>query len=198
MLIQIWRALRFCSTTEDISLERALAFILANETSRAEWLALPEAWSDLDWIQDGWWSLVTGATKRWLVLRVHRRYCELCVFTQMMWNLEMSGAYQQDAGIPTEAKGFVAERRRWLSKIAEQTDCSFPDNDAVRIENGEPVLQHTQDPAGVGRRTVERTPHRYRPALSVTPLSGNTSIHAARSPSICSIGSRPKAPLPHS
>lgn len=166
-LIHIWRALRFRSTTEDISLERALAFILANETSRAEWLALPEVWSNLDWIQDGWWSLVTGAAKLGPVLRVHRRYFELCVFTQMMWDLksgdaavegsreyadyreqlitkdevlEMAGAYQQEAGIPTDAKEFVAERRRWLSKIAEQTDRSFPENDAVRIENGEPVL----------------------------------------------------------
>ena len=52
----------------------------------------------------------------------------------------MAGAYQQEAGIPTDAKEFAAERRRWLSEIAEQTDRSFPENDAVRIENGEPVL----------------------------------------------------------
>lgn len=49
-------------------------------------------------------------------------------------------AYQELAGIPTEAKEFVTERRQWLSWIAEETDGSVPNSHALRIENGEPIL----------------------------------------------------------
>jgi TnpA family transposase len=166
-LLRIWHVLTFRSTTQDRSLEAALALVLANETSRTEWLSFAEPSAALDWIPDSWWRLVTGTAKRGLVERVHRRFFELCVFTQMMWDLKsgdgavegsreyadyrhqliseeeasaMSPAYQDQAGIPTDAKEFVAERRRWLSQIARETDCSFPENDAIRIENGEPVL----------------------------------------------------------
>jgi TnpA family transposase len=166
-LLRIWHVLLFRSTTHDKSLERALAFVLANETSRTEWLLLPEPSIHLDWVPDSWRRLVTGAPKREPVDRVHRRFFELCVFTQMMWDLKsgdaavegsreyadyrdqlisaeevaaMSLAYQEEAGIPTNAKEFVAERRRWLSQIAQETDQSFPENDAVHLENGEPVL----------------------------------------------------------
>jgi hypothetical protein len=52
----------------------------------------------------------------------------------------MSLAYQEQVGILTDAKEFVAESRRWLSQIAQETDRSFPENDAIRIEHGEPVL----------------------------------------------------------
>jgi TnpA family transposase len=166
-LLRIWHVLQFRSTTHDKALEAALALVLTNETSRTEWLSLSEPASTLDWVPDTWWRLVTGSVKRGPVDRAHRRFFELCVFTQMMWDLksgdaaiegsreyadyrdqliseeeatELSLAYQEQAGIPTDAKEFVAERRRWLSRIAQETDHSFPENDALRIENGEPVL----------------------------------------------------------
>ncbi len=166
-LLRIWRALPFRSTTQDQSLETALALVLAHEGSRTEWLPLPESSINLDWVPDSWWRLVTGTAKRGTVDRVHRRYFELCVFTQIMWDLKsgdaaiegsreyadyrdeligvdeaaaLSLAYQDQAGIPTDAKEFVAERRRWLGQIAQETDRSFPENDAIRIEHGEPVL----------------------------------------------------------
>jgi TnpA family transposase len=166
-LIRIWRVLPFRSTTQETSLEAALAFVIENETSRTEWLTLPEPSMNLDWVPDSWWRLVTGTAKRGVIDRVHRRLFELCVFTQITWDLKsgdaavegsreyadyrdqlisedeaaaLSPAYQEQAGIPIDAKEFVAERRRWLSRIAQETDRSFPENDAIRIENGEPVL----------------------------------------------------------
>src|ERR1700677_505104 len=94
-LLRIWHVLQFRSTTQDKSLETALALVLANETSRMEWLSLPESSSSLDWIPDTWWRLVTGSAKREPVDRVHRRLFELCVFTQMMWDLKSGdGAIQ--------------------------------------------------------------------------------------------------------
>jgi TnpA family transposase len=166
-LLRIWRALTFRSTTQDTSLVKSLKFVLENETNRAEWLSLPEPWIDLDWVPDTLWPLVTGAAKREPVGRVHRRFFELCVFTQMMWVLksgdaaiegsrdyadyreqlisedeatEMTAAYQEQAGTRTDAKEFVSERYQWLTAIAQKTDRSFPENDALRIENGEPIL----------------------------------------------------------
>jgi hypothetical protein len=156
-LLHIWRVLGFRSTTHDKPLEKALSLVLANEASRAEWVALPEMWNDLDWVPDTWWRLVTGMTKRELVTQVNRRFFELCVFTQMMWDLksgdaavegsreyanyreqliteseaaEMAASYQEQAGIPTEAREFVAQKRQWLTAIAQATDRSFPENDA--------------------------------------------------------------------
>jgi TnpA family transposase len=166
-LLRIWRVLTFRSTTHDKSLERALAFVLTNDTSRVEWLSLSEPWNNLDWVPDPWLRLVTGAAKREPVTRVHRRFFELCVFTQIVWDLksgdaaiegsheyadyreqlitedeaaEMTDGSQEQAGVLTDAKEFVSERHRWLTAIAQQTDRSFPKNDALRIENGEPIL----------------------------------------------------------
>jgi TnpA family transposase len=166
-LLHIWRVLEFRSTTHDKPLEKALGFVLANEVSRAEWVALPEPWNCLDWVPETWWRLVTGVTKREPVTQVNRRFFELCVFTQMMWDLksgdaavegsreyadyreqliceseasEMATSYKEQAGITTDAKEFVTQSRHWLAAIAQATDRSFPENDALRIENGEPVL----------------------------------------------------------
>jgi hypothetical protein len=91
-LLRIWRALPFRSTTQEQSLETALALVLANEGSRAEWLPLPEASFNLDWVPDTWWRLVTGTAKRNIVDRANRRYFELCVFTQIMWDLKSGDA----------------------------------------------------------------------------------------------------------
>ena len=193
-LLHIWHVLQFRSTTQDKSLEGALALVLANEATRTEWLSLPIPSSILDWIPDTWWRLVTGSAKRESVDRVHRRFFELCVFTQMMWDLksgdaaiqgsreytdyrdqliseeeaaELSAAYQEQAGISTEPKEFVAEKRRWLIQIVLDTDHSFPNNDAVRIENGEPVLAklvRKKTPARLAwleatiRKEMEQTP----------------------------------------
>src|SRR5260370_5271127 len=52
----------------------------------------------------------------------------------------MTAAYEQEAGISIDAQRFVSERRQWLTSITQQTDRSFPENAALRIENGEPVL----------------------------------------------------------
>lgn len=52
----------------------------------------------------------------------------------------MTAAYQQEAGLPADAQAFVFGRRQWLTSIAQETDRSFPGNDALRIENGEPIL----------------------------------------------------------
>jgi hypothetical protein len=79
----------------------------------------------------------------------------------------MPAAYQEQAGVPTDAKEFVSERQEWLRAIARATDLSFPEKDALRIENGEPILAkllRKRTPARLGwleaaiKAEMEQTP----------------------------------------
>lgn len=186
-LFRIWRAIKMKTTSQDSSLEKALAFILENEYSRVEWLSLSEkAKLDLSWVPESWWRLVTGQTKRDPVpLRVNRRHLEVCVFTQLTWDLKsgdasidgsaeyadyreqlvtwdeyarMVPAYAEQVSLSPDAADFVAQLRSWLESISRSTDQSFPDNAGVRIENGEPILTklpRKDDPAKL--RWLEKT-----------------------------------------
>jgi len=123
---------------------------------------------DLSWIPDGWWRLVTGEQRRSVVPdHVNRRHFEVCVFSEMLWELKSGdlsivgsdefadyndqlvswneyregiAAYGEVAGIPVDARTFVAQMRDRLEEIAQETDRAFPANKFVRIENGEPII----------------------------------------------------------
>ena len=49
-------------------------------------------------------------------------------------------AYGEQTGIPTEAKQFVQSLQEKLISTSRNTDERFPQNESVRIENGEPIL----------------------------------------------------------
>jgi hypothetical protein len=54
-LFRIWRAIQMKTTSQDSSLEKALAFIMENEQSRTEWLSLEESGKpklDLSWVPE--------------------------------------------------------------------------------------------------------------------------------------------------
>jgi len=171
-LFRIWRAVGLRSTSHDAAIEKALQFALSHEHHRAEWLNLDEsgrdALGDLSWVADGWWRLVTGESNRALKPgKLHRRHFELCMFTQLVWDLKSGDAciegsaeyadyrqelitweefdrtaasYGEQAGLPIDGCTFVTQTRDWLDAIARNCDESFPNNENVRIENGEPVL----------------------------------------------------------
>ena len=44
-------------------------------------------------------------------------------------------------GIETDPPTLVANLKAWLAGVASATDKAFPDNDQVRIENGEPIIR---------------------------------------------------------
>ena len=96
-LFRIWRAIKMKATSQDSSLEKALAFIMENEQSRAEWISLTDESEkpklDLSWVPESWWRLVTGQSKRDPApLRVNRRHLEVCGFTQLTWDLKSGDA----------------------------------------------------------------------------------------------------------
>jgi TnpA family transposase len=53
---------------------------------------------------------------------------------------ERVAGYGAAAGIPLDGASFVEHVRTWLNGSAKATDDGFPDNNLVRIENGEPII----------------------------------------------------------
>lgn len=127
---------------------------------------------DLTWIPEKWLKLVTGkATRSNTTTQVHRKYFELCLLTTFAQELKSGdliipgsdrygdfrdqlvsweeyhaqiSEYGELAGIQTDPPALIAELKRWLQGSAAQTDKKFPDNDQVRIENGELVIQRVK------------------------------------------------------
>ena len=64
--MRILSKLRFVSTSQDLSFERALALMLAERGRHSEWITLKSGTSaylslaDLAWVPEKWWKLITG------------------------------------------------------------------------------------------------------------------------------------------
>lgn len=168
------------STNQDVSLEQALKFLQANEHVRKDLLDSIKIENkgktnenkiqllDLSWISDDWWKLITGYSNRNTYPdKIDRRYFELCVFTQILWDLksgdlyvkgsdkfsdyreqlisweeyeESKGLYGEQAEIPVNSNKFVEHVKKWLNEAILKTDKSFHSNQYLRIEKGIPTL----------------------------------------------------------
>ncbi len=164
------------STSQDTTVLDALRFLHRHEQSRSEWLTLESATTteepkpklELAWIPELWWRGVTGETHLDATpYRLNRRQFEICVFSQLMWELKsgdlcIAGSdkfadyrdqliswdayhasvahYGEQISLPTESTTFVAHTRDWLATLAVRTDATFPQNTSLRIEQGEPIL----------------------------------------------------------
>jgi len=143
---------------------------------RVRWLPL----LDVSWIPEGWWRLLTEQhTTVPPPRQINRRHFEVCVFTQLLAELKSGDIaivgsdayadyrtqlidwteYQRSVedygamvGFPTDGSAFVAHVRQRLHQQAQTTDTTFPTNEALRIEHGEPVLTPLRgrpDPPGL-------------------------------------------------
>lgn len=137
---------------------------------------------NLDWIPNKWWRLITNQRSREIYpTSLNRKHFEVCVFSQVMWELKSGDLYiegsdafadyrqQQisweeyqatvkDYGslveLPVEGKAFVAHVRDWLESLARKADQSFPVNQALRLENGRPIIRRpkpTNNPKGLAQ-----------------------------------------------
>jgi TnpA family transposase len=155
------------STTQDQAILEALAFVFHHRRSRKSWLTLPKDTSlDLDWIPEKWQKMVILHDQH--TTQVNRRYFELCVFTQVAQDLKSGDLYVVSSdhyadfrdqlvsweeykaqvaeygrlvGIETDPPKLIADLKQWLNNIASATDKAFPDNDQVRIEDGELIIR---------------------------------------------------------
>ncbi|MEO1669282.1 MAG: Tn3 family transposase [Cyanobacteria bacterium J06631_2] len=176
ILFQILKQVKLRSTTQDKSIETSIQFLVDHQGSRKDWLDAVKTEDnqkvqllDLDWIPQKWWQLITNQkTKKSYPDTINRRYFEMCVFSQVMWELKSGDLYVEDSDafadyrtqqiswaeyeanidefgklveLPVEPKAFVAHVKNWLLDIIQETDRSFPNNQSVRLEQGRPVLK---------------------------------------------------------
>jgi hypothetical protein len=164
------------STTQDRVLTDAMAFLLRHKETRDKWLEIshessnkdgPNKLLDLSFVPDKWWSFVTGKKDRGVsVSRVDRRYFELCLLTNIMFELKSGdlcipgsdqfsdyrteliseeqykpgvALYEEQAGIPVDGPSFIARLRAELEAAAKLADEGFPDNEHLQIENAIPL-----------------------------------------------------------
>lgn len=105
-LFQFLEAVPLHSSTQDKSLEKAIAFIQAHRNTRKLWVSAVENTSDnsdsqsqlvpldLSWVPSTWWSLVTGQKKRNpYPEKIQQRYLELCVFSHILLGLRAGDLY---------------------------------------------------------------------------------------------------------
>jgi hypothetical protein len=178
----IWVKLK--STSQDTSIESAINFLLVNQNSRRDWLDIisvenkgtPEEKTihllNLDFIPPKWYYLVTNQKNRKTYpTSVNRRYFEVCLFSQIMWELKsgdlyiegsdayadyrvqqisldeynrMVGEYGQLVGLPVEGKAFVAHVKQWLEEVTTRVDLSFPKNESLQWCDDKLVIKKTK------------------------------------------------------
>lgn len=120
---------------------------------------------DLSWIPNTWWKLVTGKYSRQeFPEEINRKHFELCLFTSIMWsfksgNLYIEGSniysdyrtqlisikeyessleeYAKEVNLSTNTKDFINNLKTLLNKSINETNISLPDNEYVKLENGE-------------------------------------------------------------
>jgi len=159
--------LNLLSTTQDESLLEALSLVMFNRRSRKP--TLDTGSTNLSWIQDKWWRLITGSSMRnYSDVEIQRNYFELCLFTTIAQELKSGDLvvessdkysdfrdqlisweeyelqidqYGEQIGINTKIPCLIADLKRKLSETAWRADDQFPDNDQVKIENGELSIQ---------------------------------------------------------
>ena len=76
------------STSRDQSLEKAIPFILAHQDARSDWISPGNQGTtraaDWSFISEQWWPLVADTGNRTVLpARLHHRYLELCVISQV-------------------------------------------------------------------------------------------------------------------
>jgi len=172
-LLRILSTLRFVSTSQDLSFERALTLMLAQRGRHSEWITLKSgtsaylSLSDLAWVPEKWWKLITGEQQREAPTRLNRRQFEVCVCVQMVRELKSADlcvigannysdtrdelvpldecaktreAYGQEVGLPVEADTFILHVRGLLTAAAKKADDAYPDNLFFQIIDGRPKL----------------------------------------------------------
>jgi len=176
LLFSCVESLELKSTTSDQNLIRAIQFIFAHRTSHKEWLPIQghsgqgiKNQINLQWLPEQWRKLVTGhPSANTKVTEIHRKYFELCVFTQIQLDLKSADLYVchsdkyadyreqlvgwdtyddqieeygQLVSLSTDAQSFVRHLRQKLIDIAQAVDQKYPDNEYLELTPKGPVIR---------------------------------------------------------
>ena len=180
VLFGVLKTIVLHSTSQDISLENSLKFLQPHENTRKEFI---EAVSfenkgrdnesktqllDLSWVSDIWWKLITGHSNRSVYPdKINRRHFEICVFSQITWDLKSGDLYVEgsdkfsdyrgqlipwdeyertkeeygiQAGLAVNSHCFAEYMKTWLNQAILDTDNSFVCNQYLRFEKGELII----------------------------------------------------------
>lgn len=163
VLFRLLENIELASTSADKGTEALIQFILSHRHSKASRVNVKEL--DLDWVSAKWWK--TLRSKDCPKDFVDRRHFEVCVFSHIVHELKsgdlcirgsdlysdyseqlipwseyerLASAYCLQSGVDLEAGRAVNKLFLQLSALAKTVDREFPDNESLRIEDGEPVL----------------------------------------------------------
>jgi hypothetical protein len=164
VLFRVLDKLRLESTSTDKGTEALIKFIVENRTSRSEFVNVAEL--ELSWVSEKWWMTLCpkGDSSRTLV---YRKHFEVCVFSHIVNELrsgdlcirgsdrysdyteqlitwaeydELAPTYCKQAGLDIHAGRSINKLLVELTAVAKTVDRDFPENESIKIENGEPVL----------------------------------------------------------
>lgn len=166
VLFRLARAVEMESTTQNQSVSKALAIVLANERRRSDWI--PAQGIDLSFASDRWQKLFRGQSDE-REDQINRRQFEVCVFTHVAAELKAGDisipgsesfadyrqqllsweackaevkSFCQRVGLPETADGFVTDLKTRLTDTAAEADKAYPQNADLTISaSGEPVLK---------------------------------------------------------
>jgi TnpA family transposase len=164
-LLLLLQNLPMASTTQDKSLEQAIAFVTAHKASAAENLSVlldqkkdgavqTASALDLSFVPDHWWPLVTGLKNRTrLPAHVSRRFLELCVVSQVANELK-SG----DLCLPSGDK-FRDYRQQLVPwDIYEQEVAGYGERTGIPVTGKEFVEDLRRQLEAVARKTDQEFP----------------------------------------
>jgi len=165
LLFRILDSTEPVSTSTDKSTEKIILFLRTNRNSKSDYVNVEEL--DLSWVSEKWWTVLrpikNDLDKHW----VDRRHFEVCAFSLLMHELKSGDlyipgsdrysdysqqliswdeyrsqveSYCEQAGISSNPQQLIGQLKNQLSEIAYEVDSSFPENDTIRIEDGEPIL----------------------------------------------------------
>lgn len=196
LLFQCIEALPLRSSSQDKAILVALAWMQGYRTSHREYLQLTEAeFADLplDWLPDKWNKAIfpDGRNSRLL----HRRYFELCVFHQLMQELNSGDLYVEGSdrfddfrvhqvsqeeflrevprycdivGLPSDGKSFVKTLRDKLSAALDEVDANFPANDSIEFgEQGLIIHKPGKEPEPPNKTLIDQAITASMPQISI-------------------------------
>ncbi|WP_018441893.1 Tn3 family transposase [Trinickia symbiotica] len=161
LLFQCLDILSLKSSSQDDALLKAFDWLKQYRSSRREYLLLSDAdlaQLPLDWIPEKWEKSVFPHGRPSGML--HRKYFELCVFSQVMRELNSGDVYVEHSDqyddprehqvswdefrdelpryselvdFPVDSSAFVRQLKDELGTLADAVDATFPENDHVEI-----------------------------------------------------------------
>lgn len=175
LLFQCLDALSLKSSSQDESLLAALSWMRQFRSSHREYVFANKFdinIEKLDWIPDKWRRLILSSSQvSGNDLCIHRKYFELCVFSQIMQELKSGDIYIEHSdqyddyrthlisweecrkeimnygavvGLPMDSEKFVDKLRDDLRDVAHEVDQRFPDNEHVAISSDGLIIRRTE------------------------------------------------------